>query len=219
MTEIKCAIIQDLLPLYIDEVVSQETKEVVKEHLQTCAVCQTEYEAMIRELFIPAEESIPMFKILHKKWRKKQWKLALTSVVTTIAILLGSYMAVFYVEKVIPYSEEWLQIEQGESNQLVSYYDGKDYSTRYETHPMTLNIDGQQKNVSFIYYTQTIAESPERSFLTREKNDSEQWRTSAFTDSEKIDAIYYGAYDVEKITSGKDSWDSVLRRAVLVWEK
>ena len=29
MKEIKCTIIQDVLPLYIDEVVSQDTKEMV----------------------------------------------------------------------------------------------------------------------------------------------------------------------------------------------
>ncbi|OEH91146.1 zf-HC2 domain-containing protein [Bacillus solimangrovi] len=39
------------------------------------------------------------------------------------------------------------------------------------------------------------------------------------SDSERIDAIYYADFDVEKITARKDSWDSVLERAVLIWEK
>jgi len=32
MREIKCSIIQDILPLYVDEVVSQDTKEMIEEH-------------------------------------------------------------------------------------------------------------------------------------------------------------------------------------------
>lgn len=40
MKEIKCTIIQDVLPLYVDEVVSQDTKEMVDEHLQHCNKCQ-----------------------------------------------------------------------------------------------------------------------------------------------------------------------------------
>lgn len=39
------------------------------------------------------------------------------------------------------------------------------------------------------------------------------------SESEKIDAVYYAEFDVEKITAGKDSWDSILEGAVLIWEK
>ncbi len=35
MKEISCEIIRDLLPLYVDEAVSEETKEFVEEHLFT----------------------------------------------------------------------------------------------------------------------------------------------------------------------------------------
>ena len=45
----KCKIICDLLPMYIDEVCSDETKEVVEEHLETCSECRREYEQMKAE--------------------------------------------------------------------------------------------------------------------------------------------------------------------------
>ena len=35
--------IQDILPLYIDDVVSDDTKELVEEHLQNCEICQRVY--------------------------------------------------------------------------------------------------------------------------------------------------------------------------------
>ena len=35
MEKINCNVIQDILPLYIDDVVSDDTKELVEEHLKT----------------------------------------------------------------------------------------------------------------------------------------------------------------------------------------
>lgn len=55
MKEVKCTIIQDILPLYVDEVISPDTKEMVEEHLQHCLSCQQELESMKRDLILPAE--------------------------------------------------------------------------------------------------------------------------------------------------------------------
>ena len=35
-----CEIIRDLLPLYVDDVCSTETKELVEKHLKNCNECQ-----------------------------------------------------------------------------------------------------------------------------------------------------------------------------------
>ena len=39
MKKISCNIIRDILPLYLDDVVSDDTKELVEEHLETCDAC------------------------------------------------------------------------------------------------------------------------------------------------------------------------------------
>ncbi|MED4452180.1 zf-HC2 domain-containing protein [Metabacillus fastidiosus] len=219
MKEIKCTIIQDVLPLYIDEVVSQDTKEMVEEHLQYCEECQKEYEIMKQELYIPAENKASIFKKINRKWRKKKVKISIISVLLTAIILLGAFSYVVYYETVIPYSENLVKIEKQNDNQLVSRYYGESYAAVHETHPMRLEIDGEEKNVSFIFYTQTIAESPSRNLINNEKHLKGQEYISTLPESEKIDAVYYVDYDVEKITAGKDSWDSILERAVLIWEK
>ena len=36
----ECGIIQDLLPLYLDHVCSEESKQLVEQHLKNCPVCQ-----------------------------------------------------------------------------------------------------------------------------------------------------------------------------------
>ena len=50
-----CGIILDLLPLFLDGMVSPETEAVIKEHLQECEECQKVYEEMNLEIDIYAE--------------------------------------------------------------------------------------------------------------------------------------------------------------------
>ncbi|MEI3604527.1 zf-HC2 domain-containing protein [Pseudogracilibacillus sp. SE30717A] len=219
MKEVKCTIIQDVLPLYIDEVVSQDTKEMVDQHLQHCEVCQKVYEKMKRKLYIPAENKASIFKKINKKMRKKKVIISMVSVFATAIILFGAFAYVFYYERVIPYSDDLMRIESQNDNQLVSRYFGESYAGVNLTHPMPLEINGEKKNVSFIYYTETIADSPTRMLINNEKNLNEQEYIFELPESEKIDAVYYADFDVEKITSEKDSWDSVVKRAVLIWEK
>lgn len=219
MKEIKCTIIQDVLPLYVDEVVSQDTKEMVDEHLQYCEKCQKEYDAMKQELYIPAENKAFQFKEISNKWRKKKVIISITSVFITAIILLGAYLSVFYYETVIPYSEDLIKIERQNDNQLVSHYYGKGRAGVYGTFPMGFEIDGEKKIVSVIYYTKTIADSPSRNLIDDEKR-FEQEDTFVLPESGNNDAVYYVEYNPEELTpGGKDSWDSVLERAVLIWEK
>lgn len=219
MKKIKCTIIQDVLPLYIDEVVSQDTKEMVDEHLQSCDKCQKEYESMKQDLYIPVENKDSLFNNISKKWRKKKVIVSIISILVTTIILIGVFLYVFYYETVIPYSEDLIKIERQNDNQLVSHYFGESYAGFNGTHPMPLEIDGEKKNVSFIFYTKTVVDSPSRNLINNKKSLNEQEYIFELPESEKIDMVYYVDFDVEKITDGKDSWNSILKRAVLIWEK
>ena len=42
MKQISCNVIKDILPLYLDDVVSQDTREMVEEHLESCDACRKE---------------------------------------------------------------------------------------------------------------------------------------------------------------------------------
>ena len=47
-----CNIIRDLLPLYIDNCCSKETKEMVEKHINSCPSCKKELEQMKQDLYI-----------------------------------------------------------------------------------------------------------------------------------------------------------------------
>lgn len=42
----ECSIVRDILPLYLENMVSEETAESIKEHLENCLDCAAEFEAM-----------------------------------------------------------------------------------------------------------------------------------------------------------------------------
>ena len=50
--KLSCDIVQDLLPLYEDDLCSQATREAVEEHLRECETCRKQH-AAVQELVEP----------------------------------------------------------------------------------------------------------------------------------------------------------------------
>lgn len=108
-----CDLIQDLLPLYHDEVCSQTSREAVEEHLQDCSTCQKVLDAMGGELLTPEEkEEEKELRPLAEWWKKQKKKDHLNAIVYTMFLVVilgvGYYFATWYVE--IPVSPENLEV-------------------------------------------------------------------------------------------------------------
>ena len=58
MNNLKCCIARDLLPLYIDDVLSQETTQDLRNHLKSCEGCRNDHLALTKELQIPSNSTI-----------------------------------------------------------------------------------------------------------------------------------------------------------------
>lgn len=89
---ISCKVIQDLLPLYHDNVCSPETNALVEEHLQTCEVCLEEFhkleESPLAENGKKEEaekENVQRMKNVKKVLHKKRVRV---SVITAVVVLL-----------------------------------------------------------------------------------------------------------------------------------
>ena len=54
MNNMKCCIAKDLMPLYIDDVLSEGSAQELRNHLQECESCRREYEALKQELVLPS---------------------------------------------------------------------------------------------------------------------------------------------------------------------
>lgn len=87
MTRISCDTIRDILPLYVDEVVSDDTKNIVSEHLELCTECQEKYESMKKEMAIPAENSVRLLKKFKREWKRKKVVIVFSTIIATVAVL------------------------------------------------------------------------------------------------------------------------------------
>ena len=55
--KIECCLVKDILPLYAEKLVSEETASLVEEHLKECADCKKELELISTDSFIELENN------------------------------------------------------------------------------------------------------------------------------------------------------------------
>lgn len=103
-----CSIVQDLLPLYAENMVKPETREFVEEHLAGCESCRNELDALRAGTDAPAPEmQLAPLRGIERALRRRR----LTAVLLTAALVLTLATAGFaYVTapQYMPYGElEW----------------------------------------------------------------------------------------------------------------
>ncbi len=93
MDKIKCTIIQDILPLYVDNIVCDDTKELIDEHIENCNECKKILDNMKKTMEIPIyangeAEDIRNIKKIKKSINKKMIKGMFLTAVVLITIYL-----------------------------------------------------------------------------------------------------------------------------------
>lgn len=91
--KLSCEVIRDLLPLYEDEVCSEESKVLLEEHLAECAACRDlqekfkipEKTLLPEEEILLAEEEKRIRRIFRKI--KRRWRLSLAAVLLLIPLI------------------------------------------------------------------------------------------------------------------------------------
>ena len=70
MNNISFEIIQDLLPLYCDGVCSEESKQLILVHMQTCGKCREELRVLESPLCVPENnEELEASRAAAKAWK------------------------------------------------------------------------------------------------------------------------------------------------------
>ena len=72
MSKFSCDTVRDMLPLYVDDIVSDDTRAIVEEHLASCDACQKEYGAMKNAVVLPADGDAKQLKRFKGAWKKKR---------------------------------------------------------------------------------------------------------------------------------------------------
>ena len=97
MEKIPCSLIKDILPLYIDGAVSQETAQLVETHLDECDTCRKEYETLREPLSLPCspdlrEEEGQLLKAMKQKLLWKRIAITVVSVMLTLAVVISGFL-------------------------------------------------------------------------------------------------------------------------------
>jgi len=111
-----CKIIQDLLPLYYDNVCSEESCTLIQEHLEECEPCKQILKDIDHELSYPMasnDEDKPI-RAIKSVWEKSKTKAFFKGTLIAImvcAILVGGFVGMTQW-KVIPVSPDLLEVSE-----------------------------------------------------------------------------------------------------------
>lgn len=166
----KCYLVQDLLPSYIDGVVSPETEADIREHLQECEVCRSLHATLslpIKNLTPPPSETKQIDFL--KKIRKK----TLTKLAVGFGLLLVLFAGLTYFMAIgSPVSKKDLQytayVEGDEWRLNLELTNGMSLLVRTEPIYGEKNSDGIQPVVGILVNPYQLIPSP----LLERGNDS-----------------------------------------------
>ena len=125
----ECGIIKDLLPLYAENIASDETVEFVEEHLKTCEDCRKEYERVkerepIEATLVQADtNAVPLLK-LKRKMRVKRMQTVAVTAFTVIALLI-SIFAFLNAPIYFPYSADIITVTETDDDMVTFTFDEK----------------------------------------------------------------------------------------------
>lgn len=216
-----CEMIQDLLPLYLDNVCSEESKKAIEQHLSECAVCK-EYLADLGEtdkLIIKPENTeremkkAASFQAVKKKMFRKQILIAVLSVVLLSALLVT----------VIGFLKNTEQIIMYEDNISVSMMDGSlvgrlkgNFAYNYQIKRVETTAGGESKSYLFFCLDST-------KWDTMNANDeifSEYVLCASDKGADQIDGVFYYTGDYTDIESkSEDELQKIIDSSVLLWSK
>lgn len=101
-----CSIVQDLLPLYAEDMLREETKEFVDGHLAQCEACRAELAALKADVK-PAPVNAQPLRSLKKQLRRKKLTAVLLAVTLALTLAAAGF-AYLTAPQYLPYSEtEW----------------------------------------------------------------------------------------------------------------
>ncbi len=106
-----CSIVKDLLALYSEDMVSEETAQFVSNHLKDCESCTKEYENLKKEESFDLKKDIAPLKDIKKKIVKKRIATAFLSVFLVLTVLITGY-ALLSTREYVKYDSSLMTVNE-----------------------------------------------------------------------------------------------------------
>ncbi len=216
-----CEVIQDLLPLYIDEVCSEESQKVIEEHLQECPKCKAIY---INMKDSDAVEMIPSFAdrelqkaesyhSVKKKLFRKQLLVAVGAVCAVIILFCAISAILKNTQQVVQYNEN-ISVSMVDGD-IVGRLSGSEVSYLRERR-ISITDGGDEKDILLFYISDTKWDE----LINGENVFSEFMLCEADKGADEINAVYYFTGDYSDLDSMDElEVENIILSSQLLWEK
>lgn len=216
-----CNMIQDLLPLYLDRVCSEESKKAIEEHLSECSVCKDFYAAMNKADKMEIDvhntnrerQKAASFQAVKKKMFRKQILVAFAAVLVLVAIAFTAVSILKNTFQVVEYDDS-ISVSMVDGN-LIGRLQGSRI-THVSSKRVTITLKGQEENYLFFYMSDTKWDE----LITNADVFSEY--TLYFSDkgADQINAVYYFTGDYTNIESmSREELQDIIDASELLWSK
>lgn len=151
MSRINCNVTKDLLPLYADKVLSEDSVALVEEHLSECENCRAEAQALQQDTVLPVyDDTKPLQKA--SRYLTRHVMAAWLIGGGALVLIVGVYLLMNYLRRVeIPYSYD----EVKDNLRVVSVSDITEYTGGTE---IMLLYDGKHKNYDLVGFGVPVGE-------------------------------------------------------------
>ena len=95
----ECSVVRDLLPLYIEDMLSDDTIEFVESHLKNCPECAVELqtikerEQIGKDEFSHRIEDFDAINSLRKKMRREKWRIV--AIIAIVVLMIATFLYYF----------------------------------------------------------------------------------------------------------------------------
>ena len=211
----KCNIVKDLLPLYVEDVTSQDSNKIIEEHLKECEECKKHYEELKDGSFIEELKEEQVNEENHKKTMKTIKKkiilgklfFALISAIVVIITLFSTYS--YMNNKIVPiqYDNNISVIER--NGNIYAVLKNNTYINAKSKSVEITNEEGKTEKFLYFYFSTTLWEN-----TFKPLSDYYTEYILIPSDKEKADKIYYYVGDYTGLEEKED-----IENATLIWKK
>ena len=218
-----CNIIRDLLPLYVDNVCSKESRKMIDEHLEGCSACKAYLDSMEVGM-IKNDNSIQaditdecrkasLFRKVKNRILRKQILTAVISILIIVVISVAIIGVLKNTHQIVEYDGN-LSVSMVDGS-LVGRLYGSSY-TDFKIRNISVNAGGASLNYIFYRVSDTLWDdiSTNKNMMTeyvicpREKN------------ADMVDRVYYYTGDFSGLENMNEAeLQTVIQNSVLLWEK
>jgi len=147
----KCEVIRDLLPSYIDELTSVESNKIIEEHIEQCEECRSYLEETQKGIFIEKAKNDndiePFIKIKEKTIRKILLAVIITVMVS--AFLYDSWASYIHNGKSIKSEEVEIKLEEKDGVEVLVFEPVDENAVFYLGHTENREVNGETPIATF----------------------------------------------------------------------